>query len=148
MAFILNSKSLLAISAAALVGCSEPAQNNKISFLNLCLGDTRVKGSYAVVPGKVRRNGYPVVKPLQGGSAGSAVLLEECIESRMIKDGMSPAKVAKPRAVAGKLPLPVEYNLLPGDKELWPTLTLTQQKRAIEFLKTGSTIRSSLQGDQ
>ena len=47
----------------------------------------------------------------------------------------------------GKLPLPAEYPLLEGDAELWPTLTLEQQERAIEFLETGSTIRSSLKPD-
>jgi hypothetical protein len=68
--------------------------------------------------------------------------------------GSGPALAAAPQAPVkapptpkGKLPLPVEYPLLPGDAELWPTLTLEQQKRALLFLKDGSTIRASLRTD-
>jgi hypothetical protein len=53
-----------------------------------------------------------------------------------------PARAAK--AAPGKLPLPAGYPLLPGDAELWPTLSREQQDRAMLFLKDGSTIRASL----
>ncbi len=54
------------------------------------------------------------------------------------------APVVAPPAKPGKLALPVAYPLLPGDAELWDTLTLAQQQRALLFLKDGSTIRASL----
>jgi hypothetical protein len=47
----------------------------------------------------------------------------------------------------GQMPLPSGYPLLPGDAELWPSLTPAQQQRALQFLQDGSTIRSSLQAD-
>lgn len=53
----------------------------------------------------------------------------------------------KTRSVRGKLPLPSHYPLMSGDEVLWPRLTMPQQRRAMQFLKTGSTILSSLQGD-
>lgn len=53
----------------------------------------------------------------------------------------------KARSVRGKLPLPNHYPLMSGDEVLWPRLTMPQQRRAMQFLKTGSTILSSLQGD-
>ncbi|WP_347311262.1 hypothetical protein [Defluviimonas sp. SAOS-178_SWC] len=57
----------------------------------------------------------------------------------------APAPVAAaPVAARGNLPLPVQYPLLPGDAELWPTLTVAEQQRALLYLKDGSTIRSSL----
>ncbi len=60
----------------------------------------------------------------------------------------APAKPKKlPATPKGKLPLPVQYPLLPGDAELWPTLTLAQQQRAMLFLQDGSTIRASLRTD-
>jgi len=47
----------------------------------------------------------------------------------------------------GKLALPTQYPLMQGDAALWSTLTLEQQKRAILFLQSGSSIQSSLLGD-
>lgn len=59
-----------------------------------------------------------------------------------------PEQATKPAAAAkvapGKLPLPTDYPLLPGDAELWPTLTRAEQERALLFLKDGSSIRASL----
>ncbi|OYX43854.1 MAG: hypothetical protein B7Z02_07820 [Rhodobacterales bacterium 32-67-9] len=48
------------------------------------------------------------------------------------------------QTVRGNLPLPTQYPLMPGDADLWPTLTLAEQQRALLYLKDGSTIRSSL----
>ena len=129
-----------------LTACTEPAQ--KPDFLVLCLGQTRVTGNYSIDETRVRQNGYPRVVVGSGGTAGQAVALEECIQTRMIAAKAPPNKSKTPPTVAGKLPYPDEYVLQPGDAELWPTLTLEQQTRAIEFLKAGSTIRSSLDGDQ
>lgn len=54
------------------------------------------------------------------------------------------APAPRQQALRGNLPLPSQYPLLPGDAELWPTLTLAEQQRALLYLKDGSTIRSSL----
>ena len=56
-------------------------------------------------------------------------------------------KPAKGRNLGG-LPLPLQYPLLPGDPELWNGLTRAQQERALQFLANGSTITSSLKGDE
>jgi hypothetical protein len=56
-----------------------------------------------------------------------------------------PVKVKRVRR--GMTPPPSGYPLLPGDEELWYSLTPAQQERAAQFLKDGSTIRSSLQAD-
>lgn len=50
-------------------------------------------------------------------------------------------------AVRGALPLPSQYPLMRGDAALWGNLTMAQQRRAMQFLQSGSTIRSSLFGD-
>lgn len=59
--------------------------------------------------------------------------------------------VAAPRlarkARRGLTPPPAGYALLPGDEALWYSLTPAQQQRALDFLKDGSTIRSSLEAD-
>lgn len=116
-------------------------------YLALCLGQTRVSGNYSIDETRVRQNGYPAVRVGNDGTAGQAVALEECIQTRMVADNAPPNKPKAPPTVAGKQPYPDEYTLQPGDADLWPTLTLAQQQRAIEFLKSGSTIRSSLDGD-
>jgi len=54
----------------------------------------------------------------------------------------SPAK-----ALRGTLPYPSQYPLMSGDSALWPRMTMAQQRRAMLFLRTGSTIQSSLFGD-
>ena len=50
-------------------------------------------------------------------------------------------------AVRGTLPYPGQYPLMSGDSALWPRLTMAQQRRAMLFLQSGSTIQSSLRGD-
>lgn len=45
-------------------------------------------------------------------------------------------------------PLPVDFPLMPGDAALWATLTPEEQRRALDFLSDGSTIRSSLERDE
>ena len=61
---------------------------------------------------------------------------------------MSPVQSEPVMMDNGKLSLPEGYNLSVEDKALWPTLTLVQQKRALAFLKSGSTLQSSLLGDE
>lgn len=145
MRIMLNPTASLTLGALILSACTPPPP--KPDYLVLCLGQTRVTGNYTIDEVRVRQNGYPVVKVGNGGTAGQAVALEECIQSRMAADKVAPNKPKVPPTAAGKLPYPDEYTLQPGDAELWPTLTLAQQQRAIEFLKSGSTIRSSLDGD-
>lgn len=48
-------------------------------------------------------------------------------------------------STSGAIPFPAKYVAeLPGDRELWASLTPEQQQRALAFLSTGSTIQSSL----
>lgn len=61
--------------------------------------------------------------------------------------GMNAAPAKKRKTPRGQMALPSGYPLLPGDEDLWYSLTLAQQQRALEFLEDGSTIRSSLEAD-
>lgn len=45
-------------------------------------------------------------------------------------------------------PVPWDYPLMPGDASLWKTLSVEEQRRALDFLADGSTIRSSLGEDE
>ena len=145
MQIMFNPAASLTLGALFLSACTPPPPPP--DYLALCLGQTRVSGNYTIDAARVRQNGYPAVKVGNDGTAGQAVAVEECIQSRMIAANVAPSKPKAPPTAAGKLPYPDEYTLQPGDAELWPTLTLAQQQRAIEFLKSGSTIRSSLDGD-
>jgi hypothetical protein len=81
------------------------------------------------------------------GGAGyhGAVLKEGTAASAAAAEPAKPSNAVQ--TVGGKLPLPTGYPLLPGDAELWATLTLEQQRRALLFLQDGSTIRASLRTD-
>lgn len=80
---------------------------------------------------------------LSGGAGYHGAYLKEVAGA-----GQQPASAAPPPAAGpGKLPLPTQYPLLPGDAELWATLTREQQERALQFLRDGSTIRASLEVD-
>jgi hypothetical protein len=80
---------------------------------------------------------------LSGGAGYHGAYLQETPNKP--KPEKKPQPVVK--AAPGKLALPAGYALLPGDAELWPTLTREQQERALLFLKDGSTIRASLRTD-
>ena len=57
------------------------------------------------------------------------------------------ANIAPVMVERGTLPLPRQYPLMSGDTALWPSLSMAQQRRAMLFLQSGSTIQSSLLGD-
>lgn len=80
---------------------------------------------------------------LSGGAGYHGAYLKETPNQPALKKSSEPVVKAAP----GKLALPAGYALLPGDEELWPTLTREQQERALQFLKDGSTIRASLRAD-
>jgi hypothetical protein len=80
---------------------------------------------------------------LSGGAGYHGANLQKSSEQTQASKKADPVVKAAP----GKLPLPAGYALLPGDTELWPTLTREQQERALLFLKDGSTIRASLRTD-
>lgn len=61
--------------------------------------------------------------------------------------GRIQAGAAGAQALQGTLPVPRQYPLMRGDAALWDQLTMSQQRRAMLFLQSGSTIRSSLMGD-
>ncbi|MCV2870121.1 hypothetical protein OEW28_15940 [Defluviimonas sp. WL0002] len=78
-------------------------------------------------------------------SEGAGYYGSSLVEVTIAPADAAPASYVKP--AAGKLPLPESYPLLPGDAELWATLTREQQERALLFLQDGSTIRASLRSD-
>lgn len=142
---LLCAGSLLAIS-----GCRtayEPPSDFQMAY-RTCIADTAdlgVTGNYVVSQTEREPNGHPTVKAGPGGNRRGEVIMNGCIAQRVRTDGAQPATASKaPAPARGKLPLPTEYALQPGDAELWPTLTRAQQDRALQFLKAGSTIRSSM----
>ena len=82
---------------------------------------------------------------LEGGTGMGSPMAENAAPPAPAAAKAKPAVRAK--AAKGKLPLPTQYPLLPGDEALWPTLTLEQQQRALLYLQDGSTIRASLRTD-
>lgn len=78
-------------------------------------------------------------------SGGDAYRGSSLVEVKIAPVPSAPAPYVKP--AAGKLPLPTSYPLLPGDAELWQTLTRAEQERALLFLQDGSSIRASLRTD-
>ena len=142
----LPAASLAAALLLALSACVEqnttlrPVPEFDRAFQN-CKRQTGAPGQYVVGPEGT--NGVPVVLAGTGGTLRGEVLLNACIAQNL---GTTVATLpAAPQKVApGKLPLPSQYPLLPGDAELWASLTRAQQERALKFLADGSTIRGSL----
>lgn len=150
------TRPVLAIGGAlALSGCVETGQKDPLELaLQSCLRSTGAPGTYTANQREIGPAGVPVVRAAAGGTLRGEVLMNACVEARMTRSTSAvtlidqPVKpvAAKTRNVGG-LPLPTEYPLLPGDPELWNSLTRAQQERALRFLKAGSTIRSSLGSD-
>jgi hypothetical protein len=115
------------VAAALLAGCDTAPVTN-------------ASGAYYTK----RQSGASV---LSGGAGYHGAVLKEGTAAAPVA-AAEPAKPSKTvQTVKGKLPLPTGYPLLPGDAELWATLTLEQQRRALLFLQDGSTIRASLRTD-
>ena len=129
-----------------LAGCVEqnldtrPGAQYDKTFAN-CKRISGVTGNYVIGPKGT--NGVPVVFAGSGGNLRGEVLMNECIAQNL---GTSVAKLPAPpqKTPKGKLPLPTEYPLMPGDAELWASLTRAEQERALQFLKDGGSIRASL----
>ncbi len=150
----------LAVSVLATLGFADAAQANEDrkfkAAMASCIRTTDAPGAYVYARKDLGANGLPVVRAAEGGSFRGEVLLNACIEARLRPAGgkrvttanatVKPVKPAPTRNVGG-LKLPAGYPLLQGDPELWNTLTRAQQQRALAFLKSGSTIASSLLGD-
>lgn len=143
---------LLALGVTlALAACGQDARPD---FALSCQFEVNPPGSYEY-PADVL---VPTVKPGPGGTQEGADALNACIRRKAAEAGATTVSKPQPGAEAnikrtaqitspGRLPLPSQYPLEPGDAALWPTLTLEQQQRALLFLQDGSTIRSSLKED-
>lgn len=137
---------LVAVLTLMVAGCVE--QNATLRpvpefdrALQNCKRQTGVSGQYVVGP--TAANGVPVVLAGTGGTLRGEVLLNTCI-AQNLGTSVAALPAAPQKVAAGKLPLPTQYPLLPGDAELWASLTLEQQERALKFLADGGTIRGSL----
>jgi len=91
----------------------------------------------------VQSGGNPTVRQPQYGNAP----LDGVGAPMATVSAQAPAPAKPAKQDAGSLPLPTGYPLMAGDAELWATLTLAQQQRALLFLQDGSTIRASLRTD-
>jgi len=148
MAVLRISSVALALGGVVLAGCVKPAPPK--DYMLTCLHETGAKGSYVRSADKMGANGLTKILPAAGGDARGAVLMNACIEQHHREAGTLP-NVAGPTAPKmmsnGKLSVPQGYDLSSEDVALWKSLTPEQQKRAFEFLKSGSTIQSSLLED-
>ncbi len=90
-----------------------------------------------------------VIQPGPNVTQAQADRINACIAAGGPQATVAAAPASVPTIVEtnGTLPLPTEYALQPGDAELWASLTTAQQQRALLFLDSGSTIRSSLTVD-
>lgn len=101
----------------------------------------------------VRDPAYKVSKVY--ASAQELAYINRCVAAatgtksslRTIKAGLGAANGAATVTRRGTLPVPRQYPLMRDDAALWGNLSMAQQRRAMLFLKSGSTIRSSLLGD-
>lgn len=124
---------LLLSAVVVVAGCAQRGPKN----LSLCTKEAGITGQYstvytigdgvAVVPG-------PNVSPEQARAA-NACLTRPASQQQSLFGARKSSSV------------PSEYPLQPGDAALWQSLTAEQQLRALEFLRDGSTIRSSLKPD-
>jgi len=148
MAILKTSSVALILAGVVLAGCVKPEPPK--DYMLTCLHETGAKGSYVRSFEKVGANGLSVILPAVGGDARGAVLMNACIEQHHREAGTlpNPAGPTAPKMMSnGKLSVPQGYALSPEDVALWKSLTPEQQKRAYEFLKSGSTIQSSLLED-
>lgn len=72
--------------------------------------------------------------------------MNRCVDASLAKRSGKDSRRAK-APLRGTLPLPTQFPLMSGDAGLWPRMTMAQQRRAMQFLQTGSTILSSLRAD-
>ena len=132
----------------ALAGCALVSDQVTIpdDIVASCLEEASIQG----VPVMTTRNeGYgdiPQVVASQDVSSIQADAANSCLN---LYAGNAYTAMVNNRAnlMGGNLILPSGYPLLPGDLDLWLTLTPEQQARALVFLRDGSTIRSSLLSD-
>jgi len=149
---------LVSCLVAGIAGCSAPAEQGPApTTVQECRDD------YDAAKQRIREAGN--AQSYSGGNAlgtsiGAGYLkglyerrFQECLVavgggSSYNQGQSSNARSSQPRTVNGKYSLPTLYPLMAGDSEIWGSLTATEQERALQFLKNGSTIRSSLSGDE
>ncbi|MVO15060.1 hypothetical protein [Parasedimentitalea huanghaiensis] len=152
---------LVSCLAAGIAGCSAPAEQGPAPTTvqecrdDLDAGMQRVRQASA----NQSYSGGNAMASSIGAAIGSGIskgIYESRYNDCLIAVGggasytqvqSSRAPVPEANAVSGNFDLPTQYPLMPGDTQLWKQLTAAQQQRAIEFLRGGSTIRSSLSGD-
>ncbi len=147
MTYMKQFTAVALVGGFVLAGCTETAPVAK-DYTLICLSQTGAKGTYVRSAGQVEPNGLLSFRPAAGGDVRGAVLMNACAERHHMAAGTMPKLTGgNPVMRKGKLAVPTGYNLSAADRALWPTLTLAQQKRALAFLKSGSTIQSSLLKD-
>lgn len=124
---------IIVLSAAVVVaGCTQ--RNSGV--LSACTKQAGITGQYSTV--YTIGDGIAVV-PGPNVSDSQARAANACLTR-----GPSTRKAGVLRRSSSA---PSEYPLQPGDAALWQSMSVDQQLRALEFLRDGSTIRSSLQPD-
>ncbi|WP_162930018.1 hypothetical protein [Pseudophaeobacter sp. EL27] len=140
---------------AGVAGCSAPPEQGRTpTTAQECRED------YDAAKQRIRQAGSSGGHPI-GVAIGVGISkgvyerrYQECLIS--VGGGLSAGRSTRPtqspsvpvqRDRNGRYPLPSQYALMPGDAAIWQQLTAAEQERALLFLKDGSTIRSSLQGD-
>ncbi len=158
----------MTLGFASLAALSACATSSGPDYALQCMFEVDAPGEYEYAAGVLE----PTVFPSRGGTQAGADAINACIvrkandariaattrTGQQVQTTASGDRVVRTvtygtppqsqrRTSGGSLPLPTQYPLQPGDEALWPTLTIAQQQRALLFLESGSTIRSSLAED-
>lgn len=123
---------IILASAVVVAGCAQRNSQN----LAACTAEAGISGKFSTV---YTIDGGTSVVPGPNVSDAQARSANDCMARS--------ASATKPGLLRRSSSVPSEYPLLPGDAALWQSMSPEQQLRALEFLRDGSTIRSSLQPD-
>ena len=155
----------LAFLAMGLSACSTSTSSGRFAYsedtqlaaILHCKNALNVPGPYVTLTIQYGSSAREVqITPEKGIGRENAKRINVCARDRLLASSPQPAStpelqetvVARAGVARGKVPLPSEYPLMPGDEQLWAQMTEAQQQRALQFLSGGSTIRSSLSGDE
>ena len=141
-------KATIALTAfAALAACSETGAQIQVpdSVVQSCKAEAGISGDVAVTYWNEGYGDIPRIAPGLNATDYQAEVANSCIS--LFASNSYTNSVSRHSRFWNSLILPSGYPLLPGDIELWLTLTPEQQARALLFLQDGSTIRSSLEAD-
>ena len=143
------TSAVLLVSGLGLAACSElggVTTDQKRQAIFDCKREMGIGGQSQVSVSYASGSGTEVrILPHDQVTTAKAAAINSCAAKKVAT--LQQRQGRGLRSLAGRLSLPTEYPLLEGDEYLWETMTLEQQERAMLFLASGSSIRSSLEPD-